>query len=148
MRVIRGRTPGLEHRSRVPAVAVALAFAACSGFIYGPNGILAVGSWGGLHIVLVLEESGGTLEYDCAHGTIEPGWTLTEDGEFSGVGEHIAERGGPVQEGEVLPARPAAYEGTLDGDRMQLTVTLTDSAQVVGRFDLRRGADGQIVRCL
>ena len=81
-------------------------------------------------------------------GTIEPGWTLTEDGEFSGVGEHIAERGGPVQEGEVLPARPAAYEGTLDGDRMQLTVTLTDSAQVVGRFDLRRGADGQIVRCL
>ena len=125
-----------------------LALAACSGFIYGPNGIVAVGSWGGLHVVLVLEESGGTLEYDCAHGTIEPGWTLTDDGDFSGVGKHVAEQGGPVREGEIRPERPAAYDGTIDGDRMQLTVTLTDSAQVVGSFDLRRGADGQIVRCL
>jgi hypothetical protein len=121
---------------------------ACSGFIYGPNGIIAIGSWGGLHVVLVLEESGGALEYDCAHGTIEPGWTLTDDGAFSGVGEHVIEHGGPVKEGELLPARPAAYEGTIDDDFMQLTVTLTDSAQVVGSFDLRRDADGQIVRCL
>jgi hypothetical protein len=130
------------------ALAGLLVCAACSGFIYGPNGILAVGSWGGLHVVLILEDSGGTLEYDCAHGTIESGWTLTDDGAFSGVGEHVTEHGGPVQESEVLPTRPAAYQGTIDGDRMQLTVTLTDSAQVVGTFDLRRGADGQIVRCL
>ena len=122
--------------------------AACSGFIYGPNGIVAVGSWGGSHVVLMLEDSGGSLDYDCAHGTIEPGWTLTDDGVFTGVGEHFIERGGPVQEGEILPARPAAYEGTIDEDRMRLTVTLTDSAQVVGTFDLRRGDEGQIFRCL
>ncbi|MEJ2548038.1 MAG: hypothetical protein P8125_09500 [Gemmatimonadota bacterium] len=125
-----------------------LVAAACSGFIYGPNGIVAVGSWGGSHVVLMLEDSGGSLDYDCAHGTIEPGWTLTDDGVFTGVGEHFIERGGPVQEGEILPARPAAYEGTIDEDRMRLTVTLTDSAQVVGTFDLRRGDEGQIFRCL
>lgn len=148
MRAIRSETTGRANSSRALAVAAAFALAACSGFIYGPNGILAVGSWGGLHVVLVLEESGGTLEYDCAHGTIEPGWTLSEDGEFYGVGEHVIEHGGPVREGEALPARPAAYEGTIDDDRMQLTVTLTDSAQVVGTFDLRRDDEGQIVRCL
>lgn len=142
-----------EGRLATPVSAVLagllfLSLAACSGFIYGPNGIIAIGSWGGLHVVMVLEESGGTLEYDCAHGTIEPGWTLTADGVFSGVGEHVIEHGGPVREGEVLPARPAAYEGTIDDDRMQLTVTLTDSAQVVGTFDLLRDGEGQIVRCL
>jgi hypothetical protein len=53
-----------------------------------------------------------------------------------------------VQEGEVIPPRPASYSGTVDGDRMDLTVTLTDSAQVVGTYELERGSDGQIVRCL
>jgi hypothetical protein len=138
-------------RRVVPIVALVLGFglvSACSGFIYGPNGIIAIGSWGGLHVVLVLEESGGSLDYDCGYGTIEPGWTLSDDGHFSGVGEHFVESGGPVREGEEIPARPAAYEGTIDDDRMRLTVTLTDSAQVVGTFDLERGSEGQIVRCL
>ncbi|MCL7991292.1 MAG: hypothetical protein M8840_09130 [marine benthic group bacterium] len=139
---------GSPRRTAVLAATFAGLLAACSGFIYGPNGIIAIGAWGGLHVVLVLEESGGSLDYDCAHGTIEPGWTLTDDGRFSGVGEHYLESGGPVRDGEELQPRPAAYEGMIDDDRMQLTVTLTDSAQVVGTFDLRRGADGQIVRCL
>jgi len=147
MGVIQFDTDRPMRLGRVLAVAAAMALAACSGFGYGPNGILLFGSWGGLHLELVLEESGGTLEYDCAYGTIEPGWILTDDGDFTGVGEHVFEHGGPVRDGEVLPVRPAAYEGTIDGDRMQLTVTLTDSAQVVGTFDLRRGADGQIFRC-
>jgi hypothetical protein len=139
---------GSPRRTAVLAAAFASLLAACSGFIYGPNGIVAIGAWGGLHVVLVLEESGGSLDYDCGHGTIEPGWTLTDEGRFSGVGEHFVEHGGPVQDGEVLAARPAVYEGTIDDDSMRLTVTLTDSAQVVGTFELRRGAEGQIVRCL
>ena len=31
---------------------------------------------------------------------------------------------------------------------MTLTVTLTDSAQVIGTFELRRGSTGELRRCL
>ena len=129
----------------IPLVAL---ITACSVVIAGPGVFIIIGDWGGEHVRMELEEAGGALEYDCAYGTIEPGWTLGDDGEFSGAGEHFIEHGGPVQEGEVIPPRPASYRGTVDGDRMDLTVTLTDSAQVVGTFELARGSEGQIVRCL
>ena len=129
----------------IPLVALV---AACSVVIAGPGVFIIIGDWGGEHVRMELEEAGGTLEYDCAHGTVDPGWTLTDEGEFSGTGEHFIEHGGPVQEGEVIPPRPASYSGTVDGDRMDLTVTLTDSAQIVGTYKLERGGDGQIVRCL
>jgi len=116
--------------------------------IAGPGVVIIIGSWGGDHVQMDLEEAGGTLEYDCAHGTIDSGWILTDDGKFSGTGEHVIEHGGPVREGEVLPVRPASYTGTVSGNRMDLTVTLTDSAQLVGTFELEQGSQGQIVRCL
>jgi hypothetical protein len=116
--------------------------------IAGPGWFIIIGDWGGEHVQLELEEEGGTLEYDCAHGTIDPGWTIDDEGKFAGTGEHVIEHGGPVQEGEVLPARPATYDGTVDGDDMTLTVTLSDSAQIVGTYQLQRGSEGQIYRCL
>lgn len=137
------------RRTRRSFLIAALALvAACSVVISGPNVFIVIGTWGGEHVQLELEETGGTLDYDCAYGTIDAGWTLSEDGEFEGSGEHIIEHGGPVRDGEVLPVRPASYTGTVKDDRMSLTVTLSDSAQVVGTFELVYGSDGQIVRCL
>lgn len=132
----------------IPLVPLVALVTACSVVIAGPGVFIIIGDWGGEHVRMELEESGGTLEYDCAYGTIESGWEIGADGEFSGTGQHFIEHGGPVQEGEVIPPRPASYSGTVDGDRMDLTVTLTDSAQVVGTFELARGSEGQIVRCL
>ena len=40
------------------------------------------------------------------------------------------------------------YTGTVDGDRFDLTVVLTDSAQVIGIFEMQRDSDGVIRRCL
>lgn len=130
------------------AIPLVVLVAACSVVIAGPGVFIIIGDWGGEHVRMELEEAGGSLEYDCAHGTVDPGWTLTDEGEFSGTGEHFIEHGGPVREGEVIPPRPASYSGTVDGDRMDLTVTLTDSAQILGTYELERGSDGQIVRCL
>lgn len=137
------------RRTRRSCLVAALALvAACSVVVTGPGVFIVIGTWGGEHVHLELEESGGTLEYDCAYGTIDAGWTLSDDGEFVGSGEHIIEHGGPVQDGEILPARPASYTGTVKDDRMSLTVTFSDSAQVVGTFDLVHGNEGQILRCL
>ena len=130
------------------SLAAVAVVAACSVVIAGPGVFIIIGDWGGEHVQLELEEAGGTLEYDCAHGMIDPGWKLSDSGEFSGTGEHVIEHGGPVREGEILPSRPANYDGTVDGDRMSLTVTLSDSAQVIGTFQLQRGSVGQLTRCL
>ena len=135
--------------TRLVSLCAAIALlTACSVVIAGPGVFIIIGDWGGEHVQLQLEEAGGTLEYDCAYGTIDPGWTLADDGEFTGTGEHVIEHGGPVREGEILPARPASYDGMVEDDRMSLTVTLSDSAQVIGTFQLQRGSDGQLMRCL
>ena len=119
--------------------------AGCDDSITAPE---VEGVWGGLHISIELTADGGSVEYDCAHGSIDAGWTVTSGGALRGTGEHVLENGGPVREDEEVIRRPASYAGVVRGDRMTLTVTLTDSAQVVGTFDLQRGEAGRVFRCL
>ena len=128
----------------IVAMIAVVAAHGCASEITAPD---VVGDWGGTGIHLDLREAGGTLEYDCAHGSISSGWTMS-GGVLTGTGVHVQERGGPVMEDEILPSRPAAYLGAVRGARMTLTVTLTDSAQVLGPFELRRGEAGQLRRCL
>ena len=51
-------------------------------------------------------------------------------------------------QGEVPVRRPARYDGWTDGDQMTLKVTLTDSGEALGTFNLKRGQSGRILRCL
>ena len=104
------------------------------------------GDWGGTHVGLHLTPSGGTLEYDCAHGTIGP-IVVDGSGRFTAEGTHTAEHGGPVREGEVLPSSPVRYSGSIAGDRMILEGRL-DNGVELGSFELRRGAEPRILRCL
>jgi hypothetical protein len=119
--------------------------AGCEESVTAPD---VVGEWGGLHISLLLTESGGTLEYDCAHGTMGAGWTISSEGRLEATGEYVQEHGGPVREGEETDPEPARYTGMLRGDNLTLTVTLTDSGQVLGPFELRRGEAGWVFKCL
>jgi hypothetical protein len=142
----------LNNRHRGPPVTVCAAAAVCAALVaFACSDITApdvVGEWGGPHLALVLTDNGGTLEYDCAHGTVEPGWTISSEGLLTASGEHVQEHGGPVREGEDVVPRPARYDGFLSGDRLLLTVTLTDSARVLGTFDLERGKTGPVYKCL
>lgn len=104
------------------------------------------GEWGGPHIGLKLTPSGGTLDYDCAHGTIGP-VIVGADGRFSAQGTHTAEHGGPVREGEVLPSVHASYQGVVSGNRMTMTARLADGVQL-GPFELRKDAQPGLFRCL
>ncbi len=121
--------------------------AACGTFVTAP-GVPLTGTWGGVHLLAQLNESGGTLEYDCASGTIDAPLVPDEGGHVSALGTHSPGHGGPVMEGEVPPKLPARYDGFVSGDRLSLTVTLTETNEVVGTFDLRRDASGQVFRCL
>jgi hypothetical protein len=91
---------------------------------------------------------GARLEYDCAEGVIEQPLRPDGDGQFTATGTHTPGHGGPVRVGEILPALPARYDGHVEGEQMNLRVTLTDTGVELGSFQLRRGSSGFLLRCL
>lgn len=108
--------------------------------------VAPVGEWGGVHIGLRLGPAGGTLEYDCAHGTIGP-LAIGPGGRFTALGTHTPGHGGPMRVGEVLPSWRTTYSGVIRGDRMTLRGAL-ETAVILGPFDLSRGAQPMLLRCL
>lgn len=126
------------------ALALFPLLAACATVSAAP--VPLTGEWGGVHARLQLTAAGGTLDYDCAHGTIGP-IVVNPGGRFTAQGTHTPEHGGPVRQGEVLPSLHVSYDGRVSGDRMTLAGRLDDGA-VLGPFALRRGAGATIFRCL
>ena len=53
-----------------------------------------IGSWAGEHITLDITDHGGTVEYDCAHGSLTQKIILDKRGRFEVLGTHIEEHGG------------------------------------------------------
>lgn len=111
-----------------------------------PTAVNMLGSWGGREASLTLELSGGSLSYPCGAGTIDSAWTLGADGQFSGTGEHFF-GGGPMPV-QGRPPHPARYAGTLDGDKLTLSVTLIDLDQTLGPFHLVRGGPPVLEQCV
>lgn len=111
-----------------------------------PGGVPVTGEWGGTHIGLSLDSSGGRIDYDCASGTIGP-VVPGAGGAFVAAGTHTPGHGGPVREGEVLPTYQAQFSGTVRGDRMDLRGRVENGVEL-GPFALRRGAEPGIFRCL
>jgi hypothetical protein len=105
------------------------------------------GEWGGPHVGLVLEGGLGTLQYDCASGTIDTAIDPGPDGRFSAQGTHRPGQGGPVRVGQIFTTHRAEYRGTVTGDVMELTAVL-ENGQVIGPYTLTRGAEPQLTRCL
>lgn len=115
-----------------------------------------VGVWGGVHVRLEVTNSpagaspspGGTLEFDCAHGGLTESLLTDKSGRFDVAGYYVQEHGGPVRVDEVPNARPARYFGEINGSRMTLTVTRTDTTWSAGPFTLDRGRGGSVFKCL
>jgi hypothetical protein len=129
----------------VSALATCLTAAACDIDVTAPE---MVGQWGGEHISLSVSLSGSTLEYDCAHGTIEGSIEPDRNGNFVVTGTHVREHGGPIQEDEVPDEHPARYQGWTNGTRMTLSVILTDTGLEIGTYHLRLGQQAQLFKCL
>lgn len=110
---------------------------------------LAAGVWGGPHIRLDVAEDGtAAVELDCAHGsTAEP---IAPDGQgaFRAAGTFVRERHGPVREGQESAGRPAVYTGRIDGGQMTLTITLAESGEELGSFELIRGKTPRLTKCM
>ena len=106
------------------------------------------GSWGGEHVGLTLDSTGGRLEYDCAAGTIVGPLIPAADGSFAADGTHTPGMGGPDRIDYVPPSYPARYTGTVGSETMTLRVAVPSRGLTLGPFRLRRGAAPRILRCL
>jgi hypothetical protein len=104
------------------------------------------GVWGGLHISMEVTESGAEINYDCAHGRITEKIVPGRDGKFIVKGTHVKEHPGPLRSDEDQSGQPATYRGSIDGDTMTLTVSLSGD-DAVGTFTLTRGKTGRVRRC-
>lgn len=106
------------------------------------------GDWGGAHVGLTLGGGGGQLDYDCAAGIIAGPLMVDAAGRFRATGTHTPGTGGPVRQAHFPPAYPATYHGNVRGDRMTLSVSVPSRGFVIGPYELRRGADPNLMRCL
>jgi hypothetical protein len=109
---------------------------------------LSRGLWGGEHVRLEVDEAGARVEFDCAHSTVNRAITLDGRSQFDFEGVYVSERGGPERPGQTQDRHTARYTGRVEGDRMFLSVTLTDVKQDLGTYTLERGADPVLFKCL
>ncbi len=108
---------------------------------------LTPGVWGGEHIRFEVTETGASVEYDCAHGTVEGKIVVDARGRFGVYGMHYEERGGPVRLGAREEGYRVRLSGAVGGSLMKLTVTRARTRKVIGTFSLARDREADLVKC-
>jgi hypothetical protein len=108
---------------------------------------LSNGTWGGQHIQFEVSDGSVSIEYDCAHGSIEGPLTFDNQGRFSWRGTYTKERGGPIRLRDKVDDQPATYSGSIKDDIMTLTVRLENASVEPQTFTLKRGSVGRVFKC-
>src|SRR4029079_1808846 len=104
-------------------------------------------TWGGDHIELQAGAKDATVDFDCAHGTIDGALKPDSNGHFEIKGTFTVEHAGPVRE-DSAQTRAATYSGTIKEEAMVLRVTFTgDDAPATMSFELVRGRPGNVRKC-
>lgn len=108
---------------------------------------LPAGTWGGERISMKVTAERTEVEYDCAHGTISSKILLNARGFFVAKGTHVEEHGGPTRQGDETPNYSVQFKGSVRGKNMKLTVTRTDTRELIGTFRLTHGQESELVKC-
>ncbi len=108
---------------------------------------VAIGNWGGPNVGMNVTNDGAQLRFNCARGTIEEPLALDTEGRFSAKGTFTKETPGPTREDNPPKNEPATYSGSIRDQKMTLSITLTETKEQVGSFDLEFGKTGRIFRC-
>ena len=107
---------------------------------------LPTGTWGGQHIIMEVTARSVSIEYDCAHATIDQPIILDRHGRFNVSGRQFPEHGGPVRE-ESNDGYPARFAGQVKGNVMTLTVTNSHTNESIGTFTLTHGQQSRLMKC-
>jgi hypothetical protein len=131
---------------------VVLAMAFCNPWIQSmkthtqDTKLVASGTWGGEHIILEVSGKGAEVEFDCAHGKINEPMALNKHGDFDVAGTFSPEHGGPIRQDETENLKPARYSGHVEGDTMNVSVTVGKD-ETVGTYTLTRGKQTMLRKC-
>ena len=125
---------------------VAFSLVACTGS-HAPTE-LPPGGWGGEHVSLTVSTMGASLEFDCAHGTVDEAPLLDSQGQFNLRGIYVREHGGPIRDGEPEDSQPALYFGQLEGSRVTISIRLTDEGVLLGPYAAQLGRQPRLFKCL
>ena len=87
-----------------------------------------------------------SIEYDCAHATIDLPITLDRYGRFSVSGKQFSEHGGPVRR-EDEEGHPARFSGEVKGNSMALKVENSATRELIGNFTVVYGAQPRLFKC-
>lgn len=109
---------------------------------------VSAGHWGAMGVAMEVTESGATIEYDCAHGTIDEPLVLDAEGRFDWKGRHFREHPGPIRQGEEAKGQPVRYVGQVSGDFLAVSIKPEGSDSAIGNHQLTRGKMGRIHKCL
>jgi hypothetical protein len=102
------------------------------------------GDWGGQHVVLKVNDTGASVEFDCARGSLGGPLALDADGRFDVAGTLVRE-GGPVVPGRE-DVQDVRYKGRTDGRTMELEVVRPDGERI-GPYQLRLGERPRLFKC-
>ena len=105
------------------------------------------GVWGAEHIELDATGDIARIEFDCAYDLIDGEPVLGSDLRFDWTGTHTLE-GGPVRQDSPPLSRPARFQGRVIAGMLLLTVTLTDTGETLGPYQLFKGTAGDLYKCL
>ena len=108
---------------------------------------LPTGTWGGQHILLEATARRVSIEYDCAHATIDKRIVLDRNGRFEVSGMQVSERGGPVRQGSEKRGYAVRFVGEVKGKEMTLTVTKSETNESIGTFTLNYGQQPRLMKC-
>ncbi len=100
------------------------------------------GSWGGPHVRLAVQDQGASIEFDCAHGTLDAPLELDAQGRFDVPGHFIRE-GGPEREGDTGVA--VRYSGRTDGKELTLEIVFPNQRD--GPYTLVLGTGARLFKC-
>ena len=107
-----------------------------------PKGSIA-GTWGGENAGLIADDTSAHVHIGCTYGNISQEIVLDLTGRFDVPGkQNITAH--PVDLGVLHPAR---FTGRVEGGRMTLTVSLTDTAVVLGPVQLAYGKEPRMGPC-
>ena len=102
--------------------------------------------WGGDHVELRLSDASGEVSFDCASGHIAEHLIQNSLGRFSVQGTYTPQHSGPTRDDVDLTV-PATYEGTIQSDRMVLTVIVGRRRETIGSYTLVKGQSGSVHAC-
>jgi len=128
--------------TRIFLIFFSFALVACSAVTSTPITEVA-GTWGGDNAGLIVDKDNAHVHIGCTVGDAVGPIRPDQDGRFVATGTYNVDAY-PVDRGII---HPASFTGRIVGETMTLTVTLTDTGQVLGPVALIYGKEPTMGPC-